>query len=339
MTNLTTRTAVLALLICPLPALPAVALDVQRPEVQSYVSELVREHGLDADYLLATLGGVEIQQSVLDAIARPAERVKNWREYRAIFVTPERIAAGVAFWRENEARLQRVAEKSGVPAEMLAGIIGVETYFGSRTGRYRLLDSLATLAFDYPPRSGFFRSELTQLFLLARDESLQLDKALGSYAGAMGAPQFMPSSYRAYAVDGDGDGRRDLFDSWDDVLASVANYFVAHAWRSGEAVVTRATLATATNHRPEDNTLSAAATVAELTGRGVRFSTDLPTSAPAGLLAFEGDDGLEYWVAFHNFYVVTRYNRSTMYALAVFQLGQAIGERLRASLPAAASGP
>jgi len=338
MNRLPPWTALFLIAACPWPGHAAKTLDVQRPEVQAYVAELARDHGLDADYLRTTLGGAEIQQSILEAIARPAERVKTWREYRAIFLTPERIAAGVAFWREHEARLARVAEKTGVPAEMLVGIIGVETYFGSRTGRYRLLDALTTLAFDYPPRMNFFRSELTQLFLLARDESLDLGKAVGSYAGAMGAPQFMPSSYRAYAVDGDGDGRRDLFDSWDDVLASVANYFVAHKWRSGEAVVTRATLATASAHRPEDNTLSATSTVTGLKAQGVRFSTDMPASAPAGLLAFEGDDGLEYWVGFHNFYVITRYNRSTMYALAVFQLGQAIGEAFRASRPDAAPG-
>jgi membrane-bound lytic murein transglycosylase B len=325
----TKRISILAALAGLLPA-PAPAVDVNRAEVQAYVNELVKEHGLDADYLLAMLDGAQTQQSILDAIARPAEGTKTWREYRAIFLTPERIAAGVAFWNDNEARLARVAEQTGVPPEMLAGIIGVETYFGQRAGKHRLLDSLATLAFDYPPRSAFFRTELTQLFLLARDESLEVDKALGSYAGAMGAPQFMPSSYRNYAVDGDGDGRRDLFRSWDDVLASVANYFVEHKWRPGEPVVTRGTLARPNDHKPADNKLSPGTTVSGLAAQGVRFTTDLDPAAPAGLLAFEGDDGLEYWVGFHNFYVITRYNRSTMYALAVYQLGQAVGEAVRA---------
>jgi membrane-bound lytic murein transglycosylase B len=328
-----TRTPVPATLACLLLCTPALALDVERADVRAFIDELVRDHEFDAGELRATLAAVETQQSVLDAIARPAERTKSWREYRAIFITPERIAAGVKFWGENEARLQRIAGQTGVPAEMLAGIIGVETYFGARAGRYRLLDSLATLAFDYPPRSRFFRSELTQLFLLARDESLAIEKAVGSYAGAMGAPQFMPSSYRAYAVDGDGDGRRDLFDNWDDVLASVANYFTAHGWRSGEAVVARATLAGAGTHQPEDNRLSADSTVAGLKAAGVRFATDQPAEAPAGLLAFDGEDGREYWAGFHNFYVITRYNRSTMYALAVYQLGQAIGDAVRASRP------
>lgn len=324
------RLAIPAALAALLAAPPAPALDVNRPEVQAYVNELVRQHGLDADYLLAMLDGAETQQSILEAMARPAEKTKPWKDYRAIFITPARVEAGATFWREQDARLRQVSGKTGVPPEMLSGIIGVETFFGQRTGRYRLLDSLATLAFDYPPRSSFFRSELTQLFLLARDDGVEIDKALGSYAGAMGAPQFIPSSYRNFAVDGDGDGKRDLFGSWDDVLASVANYFVVHKWRPGEAVVTRATLVRPVEQQPADNKLSADSTVAGMRKRGLRFSTDLPDDAPAGLVVLDGEDGPEHWVAFHNFYVITRYNRSTMYALAVYQLGQAIGEAVRA---------
>ena len=320
---------ILAAIACVLAPPVAPALDVNRPEVQSYVNQLVKEHGLDADYLLAMLESAQTQQSILDAMARPAEKTKPWNEYRTIFITPERIEAGAAFWKEQAARLQQVAGKTGVPPEMISGIIGVETYFGRRAGNYRLLDSLATLAFDYPPRSSFFRSELTQLFLLARDDGVEIDKAVGSYAGAMGAPQFIPSSYRNFAVDGDGDGKRDLFTSWDDVLASVANYFVVHKWHPGEPVVTRATLIRAVDQQPGDNKLSPGSTVAGLKDVGLRFSTDLAGSAPAGLVVMAGADGPEYWVAFHNFYVITRYNRSSMYALAAYQLGQAIGEAAR----------
>lgn len=324
------RAAPAALLAILLAAPAAHAIDVNRPEVQEYVNELVKEHGLDADYLLAMLESAQTQQGILDAMERPAEKVKPWKDYRAIFITPERIQAGVEFWRQYEPDLKQVAAKTGVPPEMLTGIVGVETYFGRRAGKIRLLDSLATLAFDYPPRSRFFRGELTQLFLLARDEDLDLDKAVGSYAGAMGAPQFIPSSYRNYAVDGDGDGRRDLFGSWDDVLASVANYFVEHKWQAGEPVVARATLAKPVDQKPGDNKLTAGSTVAGLARDGIRFSTDLGGAAPAGLIALDGDDGPEYWVGFHNFYVITRYNRSAMYALAVYQLGQAVGEAARA---------
>lgn len=331
--------AALAAMAGLLLAAEAHALDVNRADVQEYVNGLVKEQGLDADYVTAMLESTETRQSILDAMARPAERTKPWREYRAIFMTPERIQAGVVFWKENEARLKRVSEKTGVPPEMLAGIVGVETFFGQRTGKFRLLDSLATLAFDYPPRSRFFKSELTQLFLLARDDDIEIDKALGSYAGAMGAPQFIPSSYRNFAVDGDGDGRRDLFGNWNDVLASVANYFVVHKWRPGEPVVTRGIPAGPVDQKPEDNKLSADLTVAVLAGNGVRFSTDLASAAPAGLVALDGDDGTEYWVAFHNFYVITRYNRSVMYALAVFQLGQAVGEAVRVTQTASIDTP
>ena len=319
-------------------AIPAAhAIDVTRPDVAAYIQDISREHGLDAGMLRSTLAGAEVKQSILEAIARPAEKAKPWRDYRAIFITPERIAAGVQFWREHEARLTRVSQQTGVPPEMLAGIVGVETFFGQRAGKFRLVDALVTLAFDYPPRSKFFRAELTQLFLLAREEKVPVDTALGSYAGAMGAPQFIPSSYRNFAVDGDGDGRRDLFGSWDDVLASVANYFVEHRWRAGEAVVTRAWLTTPRTHDPSANKLNPDSTVAGLGTTGVRFMTDRPESAAAGLMAFDGDDGPEHWVGFDNFYVITRYNRSTMYALAVYQLGQAIGEAVRTQTTQAAT--
>ncbi len=272
----------------------------------------------------------QIQQSILDAMAKPAEKTKAWHEYRTIFITRERIQAGGGFWKNQEdAAAGGLPQRTGVPAEMLCGIVGVETYFGQRAGKYRLLDSLATLAFDYPPRSSFFRGELTQLFLLARDDNIDIDKAVGSYAGAMGAPQFIPSSYRNFAVDGDGDSKRDLFNNWDDVLASVANYFVVHKWQAGQPVVARATLARPVDQTPADNRLTPGSTVAGLKKQGVRFSTDLGDSAPAGLVVLDGDDGPEYWVAFHNFYVITRYNRSSMYALAAYQLGQAIGEAAR----------
>ena len=324
------KSTVPALLATIFLAAPAHAIDVNRPDVEEYVNGLVKEHGLDADYLNAMLESAETQQSILDAMARPAEKTKPWKDYRAIFLTRDRIDAGVAFWREHEKSLKDVSAKTGVPPEMLTGIVGVETFFGRRAGKFRLLDSLATLAFDYPPRGSFFRGELTQLFLLARDENLDIDKAVGSYAGAMGAPQFIPSSYRNYAVDGDGDGKRDLFNSWDDVFASVANYFVEHKWKSGDPVVTRATLAGTVSQKPEDNKLAAGSTVAALGKDGIRFSTDLGGGAPAGLIVLDGDDGREYWVGFHNFFVITRYNRSAMYALAVYQLGQAVGEAVRA---------
>ena len=170
-------------------------------------------------------------------MSRPAERVVPWFEYRNIFMTEERIAAGVRFWTEHAATLEQVAERYGVAPEMIVAIVGIETYFGTRMGKYRVLDALATLAFAYPPRAAFFASELESFLLLTREEQVDPTAALGSYAGAMGAGQFIPSSYRAYAVDADADGKRDLWTDWDDVFGSVANYFAKHGWRTGEPVM------------------------------------------------------------------------------------------------------
>jgi membrane-bound lytic murein transglycosylase B len=210
--------------------------------------------------------------------------------------------------------------------EILVGIIGVETYYGRITGSFRVLDALATLAFSYPPRAKFFRRELEEYLLLVREEGMQATAATGSYAGAMGRPQFMPSSYRAYAVDSTGDGKRDIWDNWTDVAGSIANYFLEHGWRPGEEVTAQASLGGGwQGPLPEPaNTLKATETIASLSRQGVLFVTDLPADSKSELLALEGDDGAEYWIGFHNFFVITRYNRSVMYALAVHQLGQEV---------------
>lgn len=326
---MTTRLAGLLLLAL---APPVTALDLGTPAVSRFIEEMVAEHDFERDALERLLAEAEIQESILEAISRPAERVKPWHEYREIFVTRERIAAGVEFWREHCETIERISDETGVPPEILVGIVGVETYFGRITGSYRVLDALATLAFEYPPRSKFFRGELAEFLLLAREEGIDPTAAKGSYAGAMGPPQFIPSSYRAYAVDGSDDGQRDLFGDWNDVLASIANYFVRHGWRSGEPVASRATLGTGWNGRlPEKNRLKPGETVASLSRRGVVFDTDLPMDAPGQLVRLDGGGGDELWVGFHNLYVITRYNRSIMYALSVWQLGQAIGQSMEAA--------
>ena len=300
------------------------AIDLDRAEVQEFVAELVETHQFDPVYVQTALSESESKDSILEAISRPAERTKPWYEYRAIFMTPERIHAGAKFWRKHQEILNQAESNTGVPAEMLVGIIGVESYFGRKTGTYRVIDALATLGFDYPPRSKFFRYELTQLFLLAREERLDLQDLKGSYAGAMGPPQFIPSSYRSYAIDGNGDGQRNLFTDWDDILNSVANYFAAHHWHPGQPVIARGTLGSTATDPPVDNGLSPKETVASLSASGVMFATELDGSAPAQLMMLEGNSGPEYWVGFHNFYVITRYNRSVLYALAAFQLGRAV---------------
>jgi membrane-bound lytic murein transglycosylase B len=299
----------------------AAAVDRAR---QAFVERMAAEHGFEVDSLAALLDQAKIEESVLQAMSRPAERVLAWHEYRALFLTDARIGRGVEFWRTHEQEVDRVAARYQVAPEMLVAILGIESLFGERTGRYRVLDSLATLAFAYPPRARFFTSELEAFLLLAREEAVDPLQALGSYAGAMGAGQFIPSSYRAYAVDGDGDGRRDLWGSWEDVLGSVANYFSEHGWKEGEPVVERATLSEAWSGHQPANGLDLTETVASLSTLGYVFPSTQPDTAPATILSLEGKDAQEYWVGFHNFRVITRYNRSVMYALAAHQLGEAI---------------
>jgi membrane-bound lytic murein transglycosylase B len=313
-----------------LSSAPLPAIDTSREDVQAFVAALRDQHGFDAAYLQEVLAASSTQQKILDAISRPAEKTMPWFEYRQIFITEERITAGVEFSRLHAERLQRVSEQTGVPGEIIAAIIGVETFYGRRTGGYRVVDALTTLGFDYPPRAKFFRSELEEFFLLTRDEGFDAGALKGSYAGAMGPPQFIPSSYRAYAVDGDGDGQRDLLGNWDDIIASVANYFVAHRWAPGEPVAFRAQVADA-NSAPVAARLALGETVASLGRQGITADAELRGDARAMLMRFEAAGGDEFWLGLNNFYVITRYNRSQMYALAVHQLAREIA--------AAAAGP
>ena len=307
-----------------------VHVDVDRPDVAEFIDEMVSEHEFDRDALRDVLSQAEIKASIIRKISTPAERTLTWEEYRKIFITRERINVGTAFWRENREMLERISKESGVSVEMIVGIIGVETYYGRITGKDRVIDALTTLAFDYPPRAKFFRKELTEFLVLAREEEIDATVPMGSYAGAMGRPQFMPSSFRAYAVDATGDGKRDIWNDWADVAGSVANYFVEHGWRSGEEVTAQATLGSDWKQpvpKPK-NTLKASQTVESLSQKGVLFATDLNADSKGELLTFEGGNGIEYWVGFHNFFVITKYNRSVMYALAAYQLGQEIASRV-----------
>jgi len=311
---------------------PAAAdtVNLEQENVVAFIDEMVKEHEFDRAALSAVLAKAEIKPSIIEKISTPAERKLNWGEYRKIFITKERINAGATFWHENKEMLERIALETGVPIEMIVGIIGVETYFGRITGKDRVIDALATLAFDYPPRSTFFRRELKQFLILAREEELDPTEPLGSYAGAMGRPQFMPSSFRAYAVDSTGDGKRDIWNNWADVAGSIANYFLAHRWRAEEEVVTQATLSSAWKSPipTPANTLEMTDTVESLSKKGIMFATDLCADSKGRLLTYEGDDGIEHWVGFHNFFVITKYNRSVMYALAAHQLGQMISAKV-----------
>lgn len=323
-TTTVSGTYLIILLLLAAVASPALAFDIDRPEVQRFIASMVDEYDYDREILAEAIREARSQQSILDAISRPAEKTLTWNEYRAIFLTDERVQAGAKFWREHRSDIERISAETGVSDDILVGIIGVETYFGRITGNYRVLDALATLAFDYPPRAKFFRRELQQFLLLVREEGIDASQPTGSYAGAMGRPQFMPSSYRAYAVDSSNDGRRDIWSNWQDVIGSVANYFVEHGWQRGNEVVTRATLSDEWSGMPPANTLQPKENVRSLSQQGVMFPTEMPNDHVSQLLTLEGEEGDEYWVGFHNFFVITRYNRSVMYALAVYQLGQEI---------------
>jgi membrane-bound lytic murein transglycosylase B len=318
------KSRLLPLLILILTSHTASALDTDRADVRLFIESMVSEHDYDRATLEAVLQNAETQESILKAISKPAEKTLQWHEYRDIFLTDERIKAGAAFWREHDAELQRISGATGVSIEILVGIIGVETYFGRITGGYRVLDALSTLAFDYPPRSKFFRSELKHFLLLVREEEMDATDATGSYAGAMGRPQFMPSSFREYAVDSNDDGKRDIWSNWTDVIGSVANYFVRHGWVADAQVVAQARLGEQWRGETPKNTIKPKETITSLSHQGVLFVTDLPGDQKSHLQTLDGEDGKEYWVGFHNFFVITRYNTSVMYALAVHQLGQEI---------------
>ncbi|MBX3714126.1 MAG: lytic murein transglycosylase B [Lysobacter sp.] len=306
------------------PAIP------REQRVAAFVDYTARTYGVEPQRIRSVLAQAEYKQSIIDAITRPAEAVKPWRDYRLIFMTPARIDGGRDFYLANRAALERVSAETGVPAEYIVAIIGVETSYGRITGNFRVIDALYTLAFDHPRRAPFFAGELAQLFALtAQEPQLDIVGLKGSYAGAMGMGQFMPSSYRLWAKDGDGDGRRDLLTHKPDVFASIANYFVIHGWQRGGPVVARADLDPArAEFVPE--TLDPVHPLAALAERGYRPRSGEPRAEGATVVNFDGEAGREYWLGYRNFYVITRYNRSPMYALAVHQLAQAIRGRVDA---------
>lgn len=322
----------LASLLAGGAALATDRYDVNRPAVAEFVEEMVEKHAMNRAWLNSLLGEARYKQSIIDAISRPAEKTLEWHEYRKIFITEERINGGARFWREHEASLRDIASQTGVPEKIIVAILGVETYYGRIKGSYRVIDALATLAFDYPPRSKFFRSELAEFLLLSQEEQLDPLGPTGSYAGAMGSPQFISSSFRNYAVDGSGDGRRDLWDNWEDIMASVANYFSRHGWRAGEPVAVKVKKPGRSGLNLVSSRADLSSTIMELKSHGVRFRTDLDNGQPAMLFELVGKDGPEYWVGFRNYYVITRYNRSLMYAMAVKELGDRIAERLEEKL-------
>lgn len=292
--------------------------------IEDFITEMVRDHGFTPTPLRSALEQAEKKQSILDAISRPAEKTLEWKDYRKIFITEQRIAGGVRFMRKHRAVLERAELVYGVPKEVITAIIGVETYYGRMKGNYRVVDALSTLAFDYPPRAEFFRGQLKEYFILAREENIDPFSIKGSYAGAMGYGQFIPSSYRHYAVDFDGDKKRDIWENPTDAIGSVANYFKDHGWQSGEPVVVPA-IAQGEEYQALINaSLKPELTVEELAAKGFSAKDRRRYMGAATAMELQGAQGTEHWLGLKNFYVITRYNHSRLYAMAVYQLSQAI---------------
>jgi membrane-bound lytic murein transglycosylase B len=309
--------------------------DVQRADIKAFVAMMIASHAYDGAALQNILGAAQSQQSIIDAMSRPAEKTKPWFEYRAQFITERRIAEGAAFWIEHHNDLETAAAKANVEPEILVAILGVETFYGRRMGHFRVIDALATLAFDYPPRAKFFAGELEQFLLLVREDGVDALGAQGSYAGAMGAPQFMPTSYRRFGVDAAADGHVDLWSNWPDVFASVAKYFHESGWRAGEPVFSEASIAAEKTKNLDGHKVALNATVASLRDKGFEFETALPASAPAEIIAIDQADGVHWRIGYKNFYVITRYNRSPLYAMAVAELAEAVKTRVFAPPPVA----
>lgn len=326
-----TLLAAVAFVLHPVEAAGTLA---DRPAVKAFIQNMVAQHNFSRDKLEALFREVELRPDIIRAISRPAES-KPWYKYRPIFVTADRIRQGLAFWKKYEGVLKQAQQAYGVPPSIIVAILGVETRYGAHTGSYRVVDALSTLAFDYPPRADFFRGELEHYLLMAREEDVPPDSLLGSYAGAMGQPQFIPSSFRAYAVDFDGDGHRNLWNDTADAVGSVANYFQRHGWRSGEPIAVHVQVQG--DPKPLlDKGIKPGIPVGELRAQGVSIPAGVGDDELGALLALETEHGHQYWVVFHNFYVVTRYNHSPLYAMAVYQLGEGLstarGEGHTASL-------
>lgn len=305
----------------------------QRKDVQTFINDLVRTDGLKKEEVTRLLAGAERKQSIIDAISKPAEHTLTWGEYRKIFITEDRVTRGVKFYNTHAEVLKRANKQYGVAPEIIVAIIGVETRYGQHRGNYRVVDSLSTLAFDYPPRAKFFQQQLREFLLLGREAGINLSTATGSYAGAIGYPQFIPSSYRSFAVDFDADNKTDLIDNPVDAIGSVANYFKAHKWQTQQPVVKRARYVGAPEklaalNKVFNQSLKPAVKAGDLAAMGLQTKTPLAPETLVSPMKLEGSKGLQYWIGLENFYVITRYNHSSLYAMAVYQLSEKIKEKL-----------
>ncbi len=303
---------------------------LDHPKYLELVKKLEGKEGLSKERLDKLFSSVTRQQGILDSISKPAERTLTWADYRPIFIKQIRIDGGVEFWQQHEDALNRAAKEYQIPPEIIVAIIGVETRYGKFKGKHRVLDALSTLGFDYPPRSKFFYKELEQFLLLEEYAGIDLENTKGSYAGAMGFGQFIPSSYRHYAVDFDDDGKIDLINNPVDAIGSVANYFAVHGWKPGGKVVARAHInqdkykANKLDSIVDIKGLKPKHKVKEFNKYGLDTNETLDPNQKASAYKLQGADGDEYWLCLDNFYVITRYNHSRLYAMAVYQLSQMI---------------
>lgn len=295
--------------------------------LMKFATDYAKKHEKSKEEVLAILNKAEFQADIIEKISRPAEGTMTWERYRKIFMTEERIEAGVEFGKAHKATLEKVSADSGIPAEIILGIIGVETYFGKIKGSYKVLDALYTLSFGYPRRSKFFKSELEKFLVLAELEGLDVHAVEGSYAGAMGYSQFMPSSYIAYAKSFEENGTRDLMNSPEDAIASVANYLKVHRWKTGQPITSKAEMTKKISGLRKQSTRPKNK-VSDYTAIGFKPAEKLEASLPATMLIFDKDGNTEHWFGLYNFYVITRYNHSPLYAMAVYQLAEAVKKEM-----------
>ena len=294
-----------------------------RPEINTFINEMVEEHGFNKSKLELIFSKVQFQPSIIDLISTPSSAIP-WSQYRSRFINAQRIKNGVSFWNRHLNLLQRAKKEYGVPEEIIVAIIGIETAYGASTGKHRVIDALTTLAFNYPRRADFFRSELIQYFLLAQEQNFDLLNIKGSYAGAIGIPQFMPGSYRRFAVDFDGDGKTDLAQSPADAIGSVANYLKQHEWELGGPIVTPANVKA--DHLQEilQSGIEPKLTIKQLQEASIITTQSFESERLAALIELKDNENSHYWLGFKNFYVITRYNRSSFYAMSVIQLAEEI---------------
>lgn len=309
-----------------LPALPASAQSALRPEIDEFIAEMAARHRFDAQALRQVFAKVQPRPNIVKAMSAPAT-ARPWHEFRPLFVDAQRIEGGVRFWNEHAALLARAAAQFGVPAEIIVATIGIETRYGRQLGRVKVIEALTTLAFDYPRRAAFFRSELEAFLLLGREQGWDLGDVRGSFAGAMGLPQFLPSSYQKFAVDFDGDGARNLWGHPADAVGSVANYYRSFGWEDGALVAVPVTVDERALAELETGDIQPARTIREFRQAGAQIAADVPDGVRAALIKVDTGAGFQYWAALQNFYVITRYNRSVNYAMAVWELSQALVAR------------